>query len=113
MIAREEVHIGPIPAPEQLGGYNDVEPGLANRIVTMAEKEQAHRHDMERTWLRREYNADRGGRWAGLTVAIAWGAGSVYLVVTGHGVEGTILGTVDLVALVSAFIYANRHPPQA
>lgn len=44
-------HIGPLPTPRDLDQYNQVLPGLAGRIVTMAEKEQAHRIDSEQKVL--------------------------------------------------------------
>lgn len=36
---------GPLPPPTILKQYDEIETGLANRIVCMAEKEQEHRHD--------------------------------------------------------------------
>lgn len=36
-------HRGPLPAPETLQKYNSIFPGLADRIVCMAEREQANR----------------------------------------------------------------------
>ena len=38
---------GPLPPPAILKQYDEIEPGLANRIVCMAEKEQEHRHGCE------------------------------------------------------------------
>lgn len=38
---------GPLPHPEILAGYDQVLPGAADRIITMAEKNQAHRHALE------------------------------------------------------------------
>lgn len=38
---------GPIPPPEILAKYEDCFPGLAERIIVMAEKEQTRRHDIE------------------------------------------------------------------
>ena len=35
---------GPIPRPEHFARYDEVLPGAAERILVMAEKEQAHRH---------------------------------------------------------------------
>lgn len=35
---------GPLPPPEQLLQYEQISPGFADRIVTMAEKEQENRH---------------------------------------------------------------------
>lgn len=38
---------GPLPPPEILKQYDEIDRGLANRIVCMAEKEQEHRHGFE------------------------------------------------------------------
>jgi hypothetical protein len=51
---------GPIPPPSVLAGYNEVEPGFAERIVAMAEKEQSHRHDQENKALNQEETALKG-----------------------------------------------------
>lgn len=46
MIERSEFS-GPLPTPDYLKGYEECCPGAADRIITMAEKEQEHRlaHD--------------------------------------------------------------------
>lgn len=51
--------IGPLPTPDALEKYEQIQPGIAERILQMAEKEQAERHlqqkqvlDMERRNLR-------------------------------------------------------------
>jgi uncharacterized membrane protein len=38
---------GPVPPPVILEGYERIHPGATNRIFTMAESEQAHRHALE------------------------------------------------------------------
>ena len=43
---------GPLPPPDILKQYNEVDRGLANRIVCMAEKEQEHRHGRENKCIR-------------------------------------------------------------
>lgn len=42
-ISRVEAFSGPLPPPEVLRGYNDVLPGAAERIFTMAEAQAEHR----------------------------------------------------------------------
>jgi uncharacterized membrane protein len=37
-------HAGPLPTPEDFAAYDQTLPGCADRIVSMAEREQAHRH---------------------------------------------------------------------
>jgi uncharacterized membrane protein len=43
-----QVTVGPLPSPVLLEQYDQVLPGLAETIVRMAEREQAHRHEMDR-----------------------------------------------------------------
>jgi uncharacterized membrane protein len=46
-LRRATIRQGPLPSPEEFGGYDQVLPGAAERILSMAEKEQKHRHDLE------------------------------------------------------------------
>lgn len=41
------VHQGPLPDPVTLANYEKLMPGLAERVVRMAEKEQEHRHECD------------------------------------------------------------------
>ena len=43
---------GPLPPPELLKQYDEVVPGAADRIISMAEAEQAHEADMGRRGYR-------------------------------------------------------------
>jgi len=43
-----KVSLGPLPPPEILQKYNQVEPGLAERIVSMVEKQSEHRRSLEK-----------------------------------------------------------------
>ena len=44
----------------------------------------------------------------GITVTLAFLASCVYLIVTGHGVEGTILGVIFIVALMAIFVSGRK-----
>lgn len=45
MVSEQKIHQGPIPSPEALASYEAISPGFADRLVIMAEKEQANRHE--------------------------------------------------------------------
>lgn len=51
---QSEKFSGPIAHPRHLREYEDILPGSAERIVTMAEVEQAHNIDMESTIIKAE-----------------------------------------------------------
>jgi uncharacterized membrane protein len=38
---------GPLPPPEVLQNYNQITPGAADRIISMAEKQSQHRQESE------------------------------------------------------------------
>jgi uncharacterized membrane protein len=73
--------IGPLPTPDALEKYEQIQPGIAERILQMAEKEQAERHlqqkqvlDMERRNLRSlNWNIIRAQIFALLSVIIISG----------------------------------------
>ncbi len=46
---------GPIPSPELLEGYEKILPGLADRIIVMAETELSHTHRMQKETLALEH----------------------------------------------------------
>lgn len=50
----QTMHQGPLPDPDTLNRYEQMMPGSAERIFRIAEKEQEHRHTLERMSLEGE-----------------------------------------------------------
>lgn len=82
-----------LPNPRALQAYERVQPGFSHELLLMAQKEQRFRHFT--TYI---------GQIFGLIIAISFLSASTYLVSTGHDVAGGVLGTVDIVALVTVFV---------
>lgn len=57
----------------------------------------------------RDLELNSRGLLYGVVVTLAFLAACVYLVASGHGVEGTILGVVFILALVSVLAVGRRH----
>jgi hypothetical protein len=74
-----------------------LQPSTLNELVK-------HQMKMDRSDKRLEW-AGLGAAWS---IALAFLVVSAYVILQGHGVEGTVLGTVDLVALVTVFIKGRR-----
>ena len=80
--------IGPLPPPDALQGYEDVIPGGAERIMAMAERQSAHRQEMERSAVIGASKRSYLGLGAGfLLSAITVGAGA-FLIAMGHDLAG-------------------------
>ena len=98
------VHSGPLPSPQQLAEYEQASPGLANRIVGMAEAEQATRHHC----MRSEVDAIKRGQVCALSAfALAMGA-ACYLGAVGIGAAAGTVGATAITVFGGAFILA-RH----
>jgi len=55
--------IGPLPSPDLLAKYEDIHPGIAERILQMAEKEQVERHRQEQQLIEMERKNQRSLNW--------------------------------------------------
>lgn len=114
-VSISRMHSGPLPSADELSAYGRAMPGLPERIATMSEKEQDHRHSSDRFCQQqvalqypREYQLRKTGQnFAlitgnfGLLVALLLGLwGNPW-------VAGTV-GTLDIAALAGLFIYGTR-----
>ncbi len=116
-VERHEVQAfsGPVPSPEVLDKYEKILPGAADRIITMAELEQSHRHECENKALRqnienhkaRNLEVARGQRY-GLVIGLTAIAAGAALAFNGHGLPGGFIGTGGVIGLVAAFLYSHR-----
>jgi uncharacterized membrane protein len=102
---------GPLPPPATLAHYDNILPGLANRIVVMAEKEQQHAHvinaqalELEKE-IRLAQNAYlRRGQYFAFTIAGACIAVTILLGCLGHDATAAVLGGTTIVGLATVFI---------
>lgn len=104
-------HEGPLPSPEVIRAYEDICPGAGKRILAYAEKEQQHRHDMEKTALeanigdmRANRKADGRGQWMAFIVSIVAILTGGVIAICGYPFEGTILSGATLIGIVATFI---------
>jgi uncharacterized membrane protein len=93
---------GPLPPPEILAGYDEVLPGAADRIVAMAEKNQAHRHALEAKVIPAGIASERLGQILAFVLYLATLGSGTYLVAEGKETIGVIqmLGTTATFAAI-------------
>jgi uncharacterized membrane protein len=105
---RQLLFSGPIPPPTILKGYNDAEAGLANRIVTMAEKQQDHRMDAEKKAIYGEIDRAREALRLGFIICIVIVAGAIYLLAIGRSIEGFGALLAQAALLVGLYFYGSN-----
>lgn len=95
---------GPVPPPGMLAEYNKVVPGLANRLVELTEKEQAHRHGWMDGNLKLKSGMVSRGQWMAFTLSILILLMAFFFGVKGNTTFAGLLVTIDLIGLASVFV---------
>lgn len=102
---------GPLPEAAELDRYNQVHPGLADRIVRMAEGEAIHRRNVEGFSIRLEGLARiLGILGAILCVGMVCAAGA-YAIKQGAPTAAAAIITATVVSLVVAFLKGHQSQP--
>jgi len=101
-------HAGPLPPPETLKEYNEILPDAAERIFSMAEKEQEHKHTTEIKIVDHEIKKTSKGQNFALFTALTGIVGAVICAFLSQVVIGTVIGGSSLVSLVSSFLSAKQ-----
>lgn len=95
---------GPIPPPSMYGEYDRVLPGSAERILSMAEKEQGHRIASEQTALKASVQDSNLGQWFGFAIAVICIGAGVFLAIKGHTAAACIALGASAIGLVGRFL---------
>lgn len=95
---------GPLPDGESIKVYDAVIPNGGDRLMSTVEKQLNHRIEIEKIGVKRSFNQSSTGQWMGFVIAIVFGIIAWDLAKAGFTVVASILGTLDLVALVAIFI---------
>ncbi len=88
--------------------YNEAIPGGAERILAMAERQSAHREDMETTVVTANVQSQARGSWFGFIIAMTAILGGIYLIKIGQSPQGLVTIIGSLVALTTVFIWGKK-----
>lgn len=101
---------GPLPAPKHLRQYDEIVSGAAERIITMAEKEQSHRHSYEDFDLKVVNNQIVTGQWMAFILTLIFAGIAVWLILSGFEVVGSVIFGTTIIGIATVFIVGNKKP---
>ena len=104
----QETYTGPLPRPDILARYDEIVEGGAERIFVQFEEQARHRRGLEHLDLTWGIVRSFAGLVAGLVVVLAMVWASYELIMAGHDVAGSILGTGSLATLAAIFAYGSH-----
>src|SRR3989344_6096073 len=99
---------GPLPPPEILRGYESILPGLADRVVKMAENQSTHRQRLESRVIWFDGIRSSLGLVFGLIIALAGIVAGMYLILNGNSTTGLASLIIPLGVIVGAFVYQKQ-----
>ena len=101
-------HQGPLPHWEDLEKYDRIIPNGADRIMSMAEKQQDHRMKLETTAITEQLTQSKRGQTFGFLIGLTAIVGGVVCIMFGYEWSGAFLGGGGLTGLVSVFVIGKK-----
>jgi uncharacterized membrane protein len=106
---------GPLPPPQELAAYEHITPGLADRIVSMAEKEQNTRHKITQRQNWAQIWITSAGQVFGFILALAIIAIAGWLLAHDKAITGFSALLIGIGTLIGPFLYdkisQRQEPP--
>lgn len=97
-------HSGWLPTPSFMREYEQVLPGLAERIVAMPEREQGFRHSATQDLIQRDYGLRKTGQWLGILALVLILAFCAFLAAIGGIAAAASVAGVTIVSTVGIFV---------
>ena len=98
-----------LPPPKELKEYEEILPGITERLLTAFEKQQEHRFALEKNAVfTGSKRALRGQFFAFILCLLIIGTG-FYLILKGKNIQGYGMVITALATLVTSFIYGKQE----
>jgi len=107
-ILQSTSHSGPLPSPDDLKKYDVIIPNGADRIMIMAERQNQHRIDIEKSIIKSNNTQSGTGQWMGFILGLGCICASVYLGVNNQPWLGGVLGGSTIIGLVTVFVLGRK-----
>lgn len=104
IIEQRQSHSGWLPPPQLLREYEDILPGLAERIVALPEREQQHRHKVIEKAMVDDGELKRRGQNYALISLFALLAVAVLLIALGEYRWGAMIAIFGIAGVVGIFV---------
>ena len=103
---------GPIPPPNIINGYEQILPGAADRILSMAEQQSAHRQELEKKMIKSEARDSLLGVIFAFMLGLGCLVGGAIIVInvpeSAGAISGALLGATGIGSLTASFLKSTR-----
>ena len=89
--------------------YEEVIPGSADRIISMAERQGEHRQGLELRVVSSNITNEKIGMIFGFIICLVAISGGIYAIIQGKSAAGLVAIITPLVALAGVFVYGKSR----
>lgn len=97
------MYAGPVPPPEIMAGYKQIDPSFPERFIAMAERQSSHRMALETTRLRNDGSGERTGLILGFILVLAALACGTVVILEGKSWFGLSIILIAAIGLGAVF----------
>jgi len=95
---------GPLPPPDILKEYAEIYPDAPEKLFNWVEEQQIHRHQMEKEYLKKDFNNRNMGMFFGFLIAFTFIVLACILIIDDKNAAGFILMGATIASLAGLFI---------
>ncbi|MDF7667442.1 DUF2335 domain-containing protein [Orbaceae bacterium ESL0727] len=106
---KSESYSGPLPHPDILKKYNELDPDFSKTIFAHFKEEQEHRHRIDNKAIDGAILSDKRAQYMAFFICIIVLGISFYAVYSGKEVAGIIGLVMSLGGLIAAFLKGNNN----
>ena len=113
---QEILYQGPVPPPAIMERLEQLLPGAADRIFTMAEKDQAAAHEAQRSAHERAVHLEKDQHgesmtalWMAFSICLVFAVGGILLILNGFEKIGAALIGTTLLGVVGSFLSQKKR----
>jgi uncharacterized membrane protein len=107
-IAQHTLYQGIIPQSSEFKEYEHTLPGAADRILSLAEKQNRHRQKLELKAINTGVFQSVAGTLIGFAVSISCIVASVILALNGRETTASIIGGTTVIGLATTFVLGQK-----
>jgi uncharacterized membrane protein len=104
-VQHQQAYSGPIPDPDSLARYEQIQPGLTERIMNMAEKEAEHRRENDKLIVKSSIRMATIGILFAFFSVLLFGGIIVYAVYKESNVAALSTVVAALASLAGVFVF--------
>jgi len=107
-VITEENFSGPIAHPKHMREYEEILPGSAERIFSMAEAAQRHNQEADRSFLNASLKVSLHGMYLGFAALVLLIFGAIYVGMNGNNILAGFLLAAGLLSGAAKLIHGGR-----